>query len=355
MSSKHKRRSGGRQHPQPASTAETPEAKPSLVLPAFRRPPLWLIAGVLILMVGLAAFLVLGSPLSSKSPTASRAYTSGGVTYCRETPKFVQDLNVGNNTAFSTSERELRGLVLIIPPTTTGGQRRLYRLPSWSNAGNLGPVELSRGGNLFAAPAPSINVLYNPPDEQNQVYQVISSTGVLSPFMSLPRAGPASPENPFGVLGLGFDCDTNKLYVSSVAGSTREREIGRIYTVDVDKKTAVAQLDNIDPLGLAVYNSAKSKRLYYGLARWPEVWSIELDDKGNFQGQPRLEFSLANLGPRGSDKARKLEFALDNQLVVHGIEFSFNLIAPTEKQETLYYYKYDPTTDKWLLQSDPPK
>lgn len=316
-----------------------------------RRTGLWLLGLVAVLgVLAGGSFVVLNNfAPSSKQPTkTAQLFQPGSVSYCSQTPQFVRNLHVGSNIAFSTSERGTRGLALL-SQSTPGGTQKLYQDPSWATAGNLGPIQYGKDGTLFVAPVPSINVLYNPPDEQNQIYRVDSLTGTMSRFATLPRAGPPSQENPFGVLGLGYDCDLNKLYVSSVAGSTIKQEMGRIYEVDADKGAVEAQLDNIDVLGLAVFNGAKGKRLYYGLARWPEIWSVALDDKGSFQGPPRQELSLANLGPRGSDKAREIDFVRDNQMAVHGIEFSFNLIAPTEKQETVYNFDYDKTNDKWTL------
>ena len=313
-----------------------------------------IVTGLVVVILG----LVLGGLWLTNSKTEVKPSTTVkvnppkpvGNVDCEEIPKFVQDLNMSQRSAFSTSERGVKGLVLVQQSATTNGPNQIYQKPSWTSAGNLAPLQFGKGGTLFVAPAPSINVLDNPVNQQNQVYRVDNNTGEMARFVALPQAAPANPENPFGVLGLGYDCETDKLYVASVAGSSRDHEVGRLYEVDATKATVLSQSDNLDVLGLAVFNSAKGKRLYYGLARWPEVWSIALDANGSFQGQPRLEVSLANLGSRGSDKARKIEFTTSNQMVVHGIEFSFNLIAPTEKQETNYSFNYDATADKWTLQ-----
>jgi hypothetical protein len=340
----------------PAPSGPTPKPGPAEAARPARSYGLWIALGaavvVGVVIIGGVFLLTRPAPGSADNPAAKNpAYQIGGVSYCKKQPRFVQDLHLGTNyaAAFSTSERGIKGLALLIQPTNQSGETRTYQNPSWTMAGSLAPIQYGKDGNLFVAPAPSINVLDNQPDQQNQIYRVDSATGVMARFMDLPRAGPSTPENPFGVLGLGYDCDTDKLYVTSVAGSSRDQEIGRIYQIDPAKGIVESQLDKIDALGMTIFNGAKGKRLYYGLARWPEIWSVALDDKGHFQGQPRFEFSLANLGPRGSDKARSIEFVRDTQMVVHGIEFSFNLIAPTEKQETIYNFKYDQTADKWTL------
>lgn len=365
MSKKNKSRPAGPRSPEPSSkpdpalpiSSTTPRPAQSAPVRSSG-PPVWtwFVTGALLiaaLAVGGYFLFFRSAPSNNQAGNNGQAAQIGGVNYCKEVPKFVQNFKLGNNysSVFSTSERGVKGLALVIQPTAAnqGGQTRTFQDPSWTMAGALAPIQYGKSGNFFVSPAPSINVSDNPPDQQNQVYRVDSATGVMSRYLDLPRAGPPSPENPFGVLGMAYDCDTDQLYVSSVAGSSRDQEIGRIYRIDTVKNAVVSQFDKVDALGLTIFNGAKGKRLYYGLARWPEIWSVALDATGNFQGQPRLEISLANLGPRGSDKARAIEFLRGTQMIVHGIEFSFNLIAPTEKQETAYTFKYDPTTDKWAF------
>jgi hypothetical protein len=42
-------------------------------------------------------------------------------------------------------------------------------------------------------------------------------------------------------------------------------------------------------------------------------------------------------------------------MIVAGIEFSVNLIAPTEKQETIYRFIYDSKAQKWVRKLDFPQ
>jgi hypothetical protein len=297
------------------------------------------------LLIGVGSWFYISNATSEESKTPLRI----GEVNCNDMPQFIQDLNFTPDSFLSTSEPRVEGLILVESELSL--TPRTHRDPSWSMAGNLGPIVFGKGGDVFVAPVPEINVLNNPPQEQNKIYRLDNKDGKMQSFIDLPKAASPSPENPFGVLGLGYDCETNNMYASSVAGSTRQKEVGRLYQIDVTKKVVVAKFENTDVIGLGVFNGVKGKRLYYGLARYPEIWSIALTDKGGFIGQPRQEISLANMGPRGSDKARKIEFISDNEMDVYGIEFSFNLIAPTEKQATLYQFIYDKETDTWLAKS----
>lgn len=309
---------------------------------ASKKFPKWLIwlAICLVASVGLTIYIL-------RKPTEQTTKKQiGAVTSCQQVPPFVRQLGFGNKAAFSTSDRKIQGLILL------EGERK-YQHPSWTLAGSLAPITRDGKGNTFVAPAPWIDVLENKPDEQNKVYRVDGQTQEMKQFAELPKALEPTSQNPYGVLGLTFDCDTNSLYASSVSGSNRSETVGRIFQLGADGKI-LSQLEKTDAIGLAVFNSAKGKRLYFGQARSSEIWSIALDESGRFSGEARIEISMENLGTRGDDKARRINFS-NNEMVVFGIEFSFNLIAPTEKQETIYRFRYDSAKDAWIYIEEPPQ
>lgn len=320
------------------TSAETPVEETS----APSKFPFWLVGSAILLIaaVGLAIYFY----KNSAPPKTNRPV--GNTTACQKIPPFVRTLGFGNNVAFSTSDRKAQGLVLV-------EGERVYQHPSWKIAGSLAPITRDGSGNTFVAPAPWIDVLENKPDEQNKVFKVDGQTQEMKQFVTLPKAAESSSQNPYGALGLAFDCDTNSIYVSSIAGSTRDQINGRIFQLSTDGKI-LSQLDKTDAIGLAVFNSAKGKRLFFGQARNPEIWSVALDDKGNFSGDARKEVSLENLGTRGDDKARRITFST-NEMVIFGIEFNFNLIAPSEKQETVYRYQYDANSDSWFYVTPAPQ
>ena len=69
-----------------------------------------------------------------------------------------------------------------------------------------------------------------------------------------------------------------------------QHEVGRIFEIDPATTKIESELDNIDAFGSIVFNTAKGKRLYFGMARTSEVRSVLLDDNGHFVGEPRPEF-----------------------------------------------------------------
>jgi hypothetical protein len=317
---------------------------PSEKLSDQKKPNTWKFA---IALIGVAVFLGLGywffrGVLNNK--TLKRQ--TGIVTGCTKSPTFVSSLGFSNQAALSTSEKRIKGLAII----EQGKQP--YQHPSWKAAGFLAPIQLSKNGDIYVAPAPTINVLDNPILEQNTLYKVDGKSQEMKPFAKLPSDEKPSDQNPFGLLGLAYDCETETVYASSIFGSTRINEVGKIFAVDENTGSVKSELKNVDAFGIAVYNSAKGKRLYYGLARFSEIWSVGLNETGDFLSDAKREFSFDGFGPRGDDRARKLRFQPNGELSVSGIEFNINLIAPTEKQETVYRFRYDGVNDSFSFVSN---
>ena len=302
----------------------------------------------------IAALFLTGSPahaqrVTQAAPTATRTQARGDVTGCRTNPKFITEKKkeFSSKSFFSTSERFIKGLVLV----DGADKSRTWQHPTWQQFGWLAAIHYDGKGNIYTVPAPRINVLDNKPAEQNRVLKVDSVTGVMSQLATLPAAALQNDQNPYGALGVAFDCESLLLYVSSITGSTRAKEAGRIFAINPDSGKVVFTQDNVDAIGLHLFKLAgdkKEKHLYYGRVRDPEIWSIAVDEKGAFKGTPRFELSLEGLGPRGDDRARRINFTPTNEMIVWGIEFSVNLVAPTEKQETQYRFLYDAKQQKWV-------
>jgi hypothetical protein len=276
--------------------------------------------------------------------------TQIGISQCQRQPQFLA--GTGFNTkrsALSTSESRIKGLVLVQLPEKQGDTagKKTWQHPSWKNFGWMGPITTDEQGNAYTAPIPVINILDNPPGKQNIVYKVDSKTALMTPLADLPGADSAAKENVFGLLGLYYDCHAKKLYASSVAGSDRLNERGVIYLTDPENGKVLDKLTGIDAMGLCTGGITGTKRLYFGSSRNAAVYSVQLTKTGEFKGSPQKEFSLDMLGPRGDDKARRMRFDKNGDLLVHGVEFNYNLTAPTEKQETIYRFRYDEEEKKW--------
>jgi hypothetical protein len=254
-----------------------------------------------------------------------------------------------NKSLFSTSENKKIGLWCI--EFSDSKNPKKYQHPSWKMAGWLSPIVIDKFGNLYTGPAPMTNTLYNDPQKQNIIYRVDAITGVMSAFLELPRAGIATPQNPYGILGMTIDCENGGIYVSSVAGSTRTETKGKIFSIKLEKGKPVIidSIAGIDAFGLGVAYKNNAKKLFFGLARSSDVFSVGINQDGKFFGKPELEFSLEDIGARGDDRVRKIKFSPDGNIILKGVEFYFNLISPTEKQESTYTLKYIPEERHWMI------
>lgn len=268
---------------------------------------------------------------------------------CRRLSPFVPTVGFQpQRSAFSTSEKNIKGLTLIELPATAGAEKRIYQHPSWKQAGSMGPIAITENGTVFVAPTPMVNVLDNDPLKQNIIYKVDPSSGEMKPFIELPSAEKPTAENPYGILGLTYDCETGILYATSVHGSTRNKEAGRIFSIQTREEAKVLDMiEHTDAMGIDICYFNDKKTLFFGKTRTSDIYSVTVSDNGKFKGEPVNRFSLEGTGPRGDDKARKLRFDKSGNMIIHGVEFYYNLIAPTEKQETVYQFVYNLTERKW--------
>jgi hypothetical protein len=271
---------------------------------------------------------------------------------CKGNPSFIQTLGFDPRfTFFSTSDVKSMGLLLLQSEQPGNPNARItksFQHPSWKKGGWLAPVLLDESGNLFTAPAPFINILNNPIANNNTIYRVDSKTGEMEEFLRLPFADSINTDNPFGIIGMIYLCESGTLYVSTVAGSRRYEENGHIYAIDLKRKKIIDQLNHTDAMGMGITYITGKRKLFFGTGRNSNVRSVTLNSNGKFSGKPQKEFTLENLGPRGDDKVRRIRTDQYGNLIVHGMEFNFNLIAPREKQETIYNFYYDEESSTWI-------
>lgn len=320
--------------------SETPPADP--VEPA-RFPRGTVVAAML--GVVLAAFPSACRAPGSIESEPPRFESIGGTLDCRARPKFAAKAGFTAGSALSTGSEELPGLVLV----DARDPGHTFQHASWLSHGSLGPLTYDAEGNVYVAPTPNMDLLENPPEAQNTIYKVDTHSGEMDEFVRLAPAGPLSAENPFGILGLTYDCETRSLYASSVAGSSRRSELGRILRIDPLQARETDALLDVDAMGLAVFRGSRDRRLYFGSARRPELWSVALDERGGFFGPARREFVL----PGWTDKARRIVFDGEGGMEVFGVPFVFNLTVGADAPENVYGFSYEPATDAWALEGTP--
>ncbi len=268
---------------------------------------------------------------------------------CKALPAFIKSTGLNPaRSAFSTSETHTMGLVLKeFPLPNANAQPKIYQHPSWKIGGWLSPIQIDNMGNVFTAPAPFINVYNNPAQNSNTIYKVNNTSGVMEEFMRLPITDSLSYRNPYGILSIAFNCKKNILYVSSVAGSTPQKENGCLYAIDIASKKIIDKISGKDFFGIQLVVANDQLQLLAGSTRNSNIYQLKIKKDGSFTGSPSIAASIEGLGARGDDKVKKIIFKSDGNIQIKGLEFNYNLIAPTEKQESNYGFYFDTETKKW--------
>lgn len=281
--------------------------------------------------------------------TATPEPSYQGAPLCQTQPAFIDKLDFTGKAIGGTSLAGYIGFVMA-EQDNNGNYLQIYQHPSWTTAGYLGPFVRDHLGNTYTAPTPFSSVELNPPAEQNKVYKIDTNSGVMAEFVNLPAALPPSEGNPYGVMGLFFDCDSNVLYAGSIAGSTAENVVGRVFRIATSGEIE-DYWSGMDVLGVGVFSGVNGKRLYMGSARDSGIYSIALDEEGNFASEPRLEFYLAALEGGDNDKAQRFTFTPEGDMLIKGIDFNYNLSASSKPHLNLYTMTYVPQSDSWQLKS----
>ncbi len=307
----------------------------------------WLIGGgVLTILVMGVILVLLRSQTQTVDSTLPAAHQAGNVQNCAGFSPFIRTLGFSQNSAFDTRAKYVKGIA-IRQFDQAGNIIRSYQDPSWTHAGYLGSIQQDMQGNIYLIPVPAINILDNPPIKSNIVYRINGNTGIMAPLVNLPILAPANTQNAYGLLNIAYDCETRSLYASSVYGSSYDHIAGCIFQIDPVTGDVRSSLEYVDAFGLGVFNTISGKRLYFGLARTPDIYSVALDAKGSITKDVRKEPSLMIGGTTTDERVQSIKFKGANQMIIKTTAFDFNLSAPTEVMQTLITYNYDFRGDSW--------
>ncbi len=272
----------------------------------------------------------------------------GNTGNCRKVPTFIRGLGMRAPALDSTQTDERAGLKI----RDYSQKDKTWQHPSWQKSGYIGAFERDDKGNIYVNPLPYVSLKDNPPEIQNRLYSIDAKSAEMRLFMTLPSMEKPNAKNPFGVMGLYFDCDTKSLYVSSVAGSTPRQEKGVIFQIDPATKEILSKLENIDTVGLGVFNTSNGKRLYFGSARDSSLYSIGLDQKGAFKNDKRYEFSLSQLEGGDTTIIKKIKFKKRDEkltMTLQEMEFGYRLLAENRAFQKKYHFEFNESENKWLF------
>jgi hypothetical protein len=324
-----------------------PHVQPKLL----RRWPQLALAAALI---GVTAAYFFTPKQTPNAKPAGQAFTvTSARNGCKAPPAFMRTLGFGARASLSTSERDVLGLAAV-DFDSSGKRIDMWQHPSWRSAGNLAAFALDQRGDVYVLPAPRVNLLDNPPAQQNRLYRIDGQTGALTLVLEFPVAAAVDQRNPYAGLGLGYDCDLDSLFLSSVAGSNYTTQKGKVFRVALMPTPHIAAtLSDIDAFAVTSVNSTDGPALLLGSARSSEVAYIALDASGDFPAgvRPSALLSLADVGPEGNDRARKIEIAADASVIIRGTRFAYNLAQPpAQDAATVYHFGFDQTQQRYSLQ-----
>lgn len=292
-----------------------------------------------------STLLLVGFLLNACGQPDRGPFKLGIANACQAMPAFINQTGIGAQVAIDTQQRGYMGLRLLNPQT-----RKTWQHPTWDDVGHVGAFTRDNAGNIYVAPTPEVSLANNPPALQNRIYKIDTKTGEMSLWLDLPAVAPPSLSNPFGTMGLFYDCDTDSLYASSLAGSEARQVHGRIYRIDLASQQVRAQLEAVDAIGIGVFNGIEHKRLYFGSARSSDVYSVALDARGDFTPELRHEFALASLPEGNTTSVRKFEFVKKQEQYVMQLketEFGFRLLAENNPRKRVYRFIYQSAQDRW--------
>jgi hypothetical protein len=264
---------------------------------------------------------------------------------CNVIAPFVQKLgNISTNCAFSTNESLYKGVVLV-----DFTNNKIYQDSSWKQYGNMGPLAIDAKGNVYVAPVPVVNVLDNKRQDQNKIYCINSTTGKMNLLINLGNNSIDSKANPYGVVGLFYDCNSKLLYATSIFGSTLNMQKGKVYCINTTNQQIVWQQPLADAMGIALGSVNNKSTLFLGSIKSRQVVAYPLTKRGIASNQKQVVFNLNNFGPRGDDIARKIRITSKGELQVTASPFYYNLTAPTFKQESKLTLVFSNLSQSWKL------
>ena len=281
-----------------------------------------------------------------KTNVIANTFKHGLTGDCRAIPKFLAPLKMRSPSLDSRQQDGSMGLQI----RDVSGKNKAWQHNSWKKSGYIGAFDRDRTGNIYISPMPYVSLQKNPPNQQNQIYIIDAKTAEMTLFMKLPSENLPSTRNPFGSMGVYYDCDTNSLYVATLAGSMPMQEKGAILQIDLNTKQIISKLDNVDAIGVGVFNTNKGKRLYYGSARGSNLFSVPLDGEGHFAGKQQYELSLSQIKGGDSTVIKKVSFNKKKGsffMTLKDIEFGFRLLAENNPYKRKYHFKWDETEGNW--------
>ena len=296
----------------------------------------------LLLVVGVASVVISKKNSQIKESKVEERFKIGEFKRergCARHPKFLKELNVTQPITIDLSQQRFKGLAFLYGENFS----KVIHPKAWESYEHFSTYALDNQGNLYLAPMPFISIHPATFNLQKNIYKLDSSTGQLSIFMAFDDVVP-SPNNPFGIISLVYDCDDKTLWVSAIDETDYREQRGVIYHIDVATKKILQKVEGVDALTLALLKSERGKFLLIGSARKNSLYAYAIKE-GKIEDRliKILDLPLAN------EHIRKIKIKGSNLLELQTIPFSYTLIAETshKKERNHYLVRWNNKLSKW--------
>lgn len=288
-----------------------------------------------------AAVLILGWYLLLRPTPALSVREPIELDYCGARPKFVSQKGLPQSSGFNTLSRQEVGLALTYDKD---GKQMQYIDPTYDNFGNFGVIVYDQFGNTYVNSVPFIDLLENKPSKRNTIYKVDTNSGQLAEWASLPlEHQDTDGQQPYGIVGMFYDCQRSEMVVSSLTGTTEQEQKGSLWRINILSGEATKLGEGEDYLGVAIGTGLNSKDRYLlaGSTVNPVVEVSRYAD-GKLEG----EFgSLLTYHPEGLfvdarvKKFRQTEAGTELNLAL--TPFDYSLRATAENREERLLFKFN--------------
>ncbi len=258
---------------------------------------------------------------------------------CGRLPSFLQKLHIVQPIMIDLSQQYFKGIALLYGK----GLRKVLHPKQWEQFAYLGTYVLDPKGNIYLTPMPFISIDPTTFNLQTNIYRLDTQTGKLSLWMHLDDVNP-SPNNPYGVTAIAYDCTDGTLWVSAIDESSYKSQKGVIYHIDPRTKRVLHRIEGFDALSLAVAKGEKGERvLLAGSAREAALYAINIS---SLSDKPIKVLTL----PSADIRIRKIKVKSLNYLQLETIAFQYALIVQTNKKlRKIWSITYKSEIKDWCI------
>ena len=299
----------------------------------------------LFVVMGVASVVIYKKKHKTVVPMVENKFNIGNFNRprsCAKHPQFLKALKVTPPITIDLSQQRFKGLAFLWGENFS----QVVHPKAWETFEHFSTYALDEEGNAYLAPMPFISIRPTTFNLQKNIYRLDTLTGKIAIFMHFDEVVP-TPNNPFGIISLVYDCDDKSLWVSAIDETDYQAERGVIYHIDVATQHVLEKIEGVDALTLALLKSEKGKFLLVGSARKNSLYAYAINGgKMEREGVKLLDLPLPN------EHIRKIKIKGKNLLELQTIPFSYTLIAETSNKRERHHYRaeWSEKTLRWSLE-----